>query len=509
MLIQIKRLILLFLLTSVLVEFSFAQGIYFNNIYNPWNTWSSAFSVIERTNDYVVCGIAGDPATGYKKIALAVIDFDGNLIEQHLYGPPNNHTYPGFAGSTIQTSDGGFADFGSYEIGYGGVGYFIKINNIFDTICTRIFADTVENSLVGRQCKELEDVGFILIGDTYQGGENVDIILIRTDSLGNELWRKKYGGDKTEKPKNIVVLEDGYLIGGIYYNPGNNSTADPIVIKTDTMGNLKWIKNYGDTLDDRGAIVCTLSDGNYLIATAIGTYQPYPIPFVIYTQLHFIKTDTSGNVLWDKKYGVSMDVNYPNMVRQLENGDIIACGSSWMDTIIGGTIGWAFKLSSEGDSIWYRRYKHFSFNVITVERLRDIIPTMDEGFIATGVSYYSEQGIPQSFWLVKMDSLGCDSLECNPYVGIKKQKDSQKTGFNIFPNPAKEFFTIDFPKDISPGKQINMEIYNTFGKLVMLKQFNSSQNQKVIKTKGLKPGVYFIRFSIEGKTIETLKIAIL
>ncbi len=509
MLILIKRLILLFILTSVLVEFSFAQGIYFNNIYNPWNTWSGAFSIIERTNDYVVCGISGDPATGLKKIAIISLDLGASINETWLYGPNNYHTYPGWPGSFIQLSNGGFALFGTLESEYEHLGYFVKFDSRLDTLITFTYADTINNALIGVQCKELNNGGFILLGYTFLGEENIQITLIRTDNQGSEIWRRNYGDEKADKSRNIVVLEDGYLIGGMHYDIGNYSTADPIVIKTDTMGNLKWIKSYGDTLDDYGAVVCTLSDGNYLIATAIGTYQPYPIPFVIYTQLHFIKTDTSGNVLWDKKYGVSMDVNYPNMVRQLENGDIIACGGSWMDTIIGGNIGWAFKLSSEGDSIWYRRYKHFSFNVITVETLKDIIPTMDEGFIATGVSSYPEQGISQSFWIVKMDSLGCDSLECNPYVGIKKTRDSQKTGFNIFPNPSKEFFTIIFPKDISSWKQINMEIYNTFGKQVMLKQFNRSQNQKVIETKGLKPGIYFIRFSIEGKTIETLKIAIL
>lgn len=91
--------------------------------------------------------------------------------------------------------------------------------------------------------------------------------------------------------------------------------------KSDTLGNLKWYKNYGSKNEiDEGIDVIEAIDGGFLILGNVGEYVPtrshYP------NNIHLIKTDTSGNVEWEKYFE-----GYPSSIFQLKNGNIYLLGA--------------------------------------------------------------------------------------------------------------------------------------------------------------------------------------
>jgi len=81
--------------------------------------------------------------------------------------------------------------------------------------------------------------------------ENVDFWLIKTDSDGDKQWSETYGGAHNDLPRGFTETSDGgYLLGG---STLRNYTVDSItylqqdawLVKTDSEGNMLWNKTYG------------------------------------------------------------------------------------------------------------------------------------------------------------------------------------------------------------------------------------------------------------------------
>ena len=65
-------------------------------------------------------------------------------------------------------------------------------------------------------CLQIQNGGYIIIGFTrsYGAGEN-DVWLLKTDSLGDTIWTKTYGGVEEDGGRAIQkTLDDGFIIAG-------------------------------------------------------------------------------------------------------------------------------------------------------------------------------------------------------------------------------------------------------------------------------------------------------
>lgn len=96
-------------------------------------------------------------------------------------------------------------------------------------------------------------------GDFPDNHGSSDITLVRTDSLGQKLWSKSYGSPGTDFPSEMMVTRDkGYLIcgysnssgGDIPDHYGSGFSNDIVIIKTDSLGNVLWSKNMGTSGTD-------------------------------------------------------------------------------------------------------------------------------------------------------------------------------------------------------------------------------------------------------------------
>ena len=87
--------------------------------------------------------------------------------------------------------------------------------------------------------------GFIIVGSTSSYGRGGwDVWLIKIDENGNEIWNKTYGWYDMDWGKKIIRAKDGYMIFG-----DTTSTVtgwnDIVLIKIDENGNEIWNKTYG------------------------------------------------------------------------------------------------------------------------------------------------------------------------------------------------------------------------------------------------------------------------
>jgi len=93
----------------------------------------------------------------------------------------------------------------------------------------------------------VSDSGFVITGRTnsFSGNNSQDISLIKTDFNGNMQWAKSYRSDSTEYGYYVIATSDhGYLITG-QTNASGAGKSDLFMIKTDSIGQPLWMKTYG------------------------------------------------------------------------------------------------------------------------------------------------------------------------------------------------------------------------------------------------------------------------
>ena len=104
---------------------------------------------------------------------------------------------------------------------------------------------------VGYDVEELWDGGFAVVGYTKSISlTNYDVLLLRTDSNGDTLWTKTYGGSEDDFGYSIKLAEDGgFIIGGVTNSFGSGG-SDFYLIKSDSLGSVNWTKTFGGVNND-------------------------------------------------------------------------------------------------------------------------------------------------------------------------------------------------------------------------------------------------------------------
>jgi hypothetical protein len=94
---------------------------------------------------------------------------------------------------------------------------------------------------------QTSDGGYALAGTTYSfGAGNFDCWLVKTDTNGNALWNRTYGGTGYDEAQSVVQTRDGgYALAGTTHYFG---TADFWLIKTEAESGLAWVPSSVNTI---------------------------------------------------------------------------------------------------------------------------------------------------------------------------------------------------------------------------------------------------------------------
>ena len=169
--------------------------------------------------------------------------------------------------------------------------YLIRINAYGDTLWTRTYDKSTTDAAFAVQ--QTEDSGFIIAGVTYDTTLlpfKYNTYLIKTDSIGDTLWTKQhYSLEPTETYSIQQTTDNGFVGTGRIVN-GNPLNSDVHLFKTDSLGDIEWTRQFGDSSADDGYFVRQTKDGGYIIC---GTAN---IPSTLQVGAYIIKTDSLGMV---------------------------------------------------------------------------------------------------------------------------------------------------------------------------------------------------------------------
>jgi hypothetical protein len=241
--------------------------------------------------------------------------------------------------------------------------------------------------------RQTSDGGFIITGFTNDSLANYDAYLVKTDSLGDTLWTKTFGGANYDNGYSVIQTNDGgFIMAGTADGIGIGY-SDFLLVKLDSIGNTEWLKLFGGIYQEVCHSVQQTSDGGYIMAgTATG--------FGAGNQdIYVVKTDTSGDVLWSKTFGGGSN-DLGECIRQTTDGGYIICGTAASFDTSNYSL-YLIRTDANGDSLWTKIIKDGinSFNGINVQQ------TTDGGFVITG-NYYYYMPTNYNIYLTKIDSSG-------------------------------------------------------------------------------------------------------
>ena len=298
--------------------------------------------------------------------------------------------YGGNSGKSVeQTADGGyiiagyttFEGAGDYDV------YLVKTNHTGDTLWTKTYGGS--NRDFANEIQQTDDGGYIIAGQTMSfGAGGWDFWLIKTDSLGNTLWTKTFGGSNQDWCKSVDKTDDGgYILTG-RYSCDNYGLG---LIKTNSLGDTLWTKAYNCGWYAEGNSVRQTDDGGYIAAGEAVIDN-------IDQQLYLVKTDSMGNTLWTITSGSTSMAEIAFSVQQTTDGGYIAIGIKV--GYMGSCNPYLVKTDSLGNILWTKTHSFGGNN----NEAHSIRQTADGGYIYTGLTNAVEsQG---DVLLVKTDSFG-------------------------------------------------------------------------------------------------------
>lgn len=448
-----------------------AGQIYLNEVREP----ILCFGLVVEDSTFVLNGTVIRPDTVcnsgvHRDRMYTRLDFQGNILDTLRI---NND----YCGGTSQTDPiNRWNDSTYYQVGWVGdypngsdVSAELQIikSDLTDTIARiRFQQDTAR--LTGWYYSDLDEmnriVGLGLITDTTDtiGFWIPYVLRVDEDYEVSSLALFPKTTSQTEfglLPSSIACGPYGQIAIGVQdYWLQDENDFDGWVIVMDSTGQELWRHRMWTQPDryDCGPEVFATSDGNYIVAQqrAYEEASGEPIYFR-QNQIAVKKLSPNGSVLWENTFG-SIDTFYshpvnpsfepnfrPYVIKENQAGELFIGGTNF---IWSGVL----KLSSNGDSLWYREVRDREGNspndiinnpIWEGNYLYDMELLGDSAILVAG-QYQTDPGGPvypngaQRNWFALLDQYGCDSVGCQT-ITITEWPPKPEAALEVYPNPTR------------------------------------------------------------------------
>ena len=418
----------------------------------------AVFLDVTHFNDTLVFyGIMPDTALNYG-VGFIKIDTFGNVLSKKLIIDPDT-TWTSNDWSRkkiIQTNDNNLAIIGNAM----GRPFFMKVDKDLNLTSHKHYQSN--GLFIGNASLTEDGTGFLLACHIIQPNNTLanDILIIKTDNLGNEIWRKQFGNyEYSESPGDIVKVNDNEFViaGSLGDYPGfddpswpQSTWGAPFMLAIDSTGEELWTW-VGDTSLFTGALfnIVPLTDGGWMTSayswenTFKGqhteTYAGRPA---------IMRLSRDLDVVWMKVFGFLGHFHAFQDINQTKDGNFLASGFlSFTDDR--RPQGVHYKFTPEGDSLWLRLDTIYP-NSHTRVQATEILSS--GSIMSIGYAQFGPFG--QTGFIMKLSPDGCmDTLNCFPYSAVENVI-FEADALNIYPNPATDQIIIQLPENVFGANQI-------------------------------------------------------
>jgi hypothetical protein len=377
--------------------------------------------------------------------------------------------------------------------------YFVKYSDQGDTILLKAIYSPGIDSVIGAIDKtiSLSQGGYLMAGFCYRPNENLQGWLVRLDSDGDTLWTRKIGpSSQYISTYGVAEYTDRGLI-----TIGTASMGfvqdNYLMTRTDSLGNELWRRQFGDATPPGIPAVRLAPDSTIITWTRYRNDMTAPPNECV---LNLRKWDANGTLVWNTlTQGRAQDMDARDM-EVLPDGSFI-CGANYY-----GMAG-LWKFDANGDSLWLRNYYDFPGIGAGYSLVYDVLPTSDGGFAMCGEVDQSVNGPHpnlQTWFVVKTDSMGCVVPGCQ-FVGLNENAMGLQNTLLAYPNPSGGLFTLalTLPATVALDGDLTLQVFDTQGRLVERRNLGRQLEQRIALDLTAQPtGLYSAHLS-DGKRILT------
>lgn len=374
----------------------------------------------------------------------------------------------------------------------------IKITPNGDTLWTKTL-DIGDGDEFAVKVINTIDSGFAIVGQVCNKLEtNCDMYLMKLDSNANEEWHKTFtcGTNYWESPTSVLQgnLGEYYLtsatqdlITDIYY---------PYIVKVNSLGQLLWQKRFDNEGQNYAYMenLCFAKNNTILFAGVIGDN----IPIYSVTKGWIVRTDTSGNVIYNFKHGENNFFTFYNYISEFGNNIIVSGATNNYNVNSLSSRTCLYSFTNNGNVNWKRVYQD-SLTTKATYITYQTKQTIDGGFAMIGFGDNPKDTlINQDVWFLKVDSMGCLYDNCLS-MGIEDEVHIEPV-IKVYPNPSNGVINIESDFTI-----IKIELIDAFGRIVLKELINKIESINVAQ---FPPGLYYLRMETENGKFYTEKVVI-
>jgi hypothetical protein len=460
-----------------LVHCAYSQGIHRTYDYN--NREDAGWTVLERKQGGFLIGGQSD-APGLKGLVIAVDSFG---VTEWVTELDSSKSGTDDVLQLLELDNGAVVAVGTYhDSAEGARDIFIMRLSPHGDIVSYVLLDAGYNDRPIAVNLAYEDT--LVVAGWFQNPDtptHTTVFLLFVDTAGNVARQVDHFGSSSVYPSSLrATFDGGFVVAGDLASVATNS-FDLFLLKTDGLGNMKWIKRYGDSFDQFGGEVLTIADSGYTIC---GNHKWDDDDW----DGQVVRVDTSGDMVWEMKY--DRDNGSYDVLKAIAptSGGYVVAGS----TLVGPDQldAWLLRLNNGGDTIWTRRYTFYGQDSYTFPN--EIVQTADSGFAVVGYIINNLVATRNDIWFLKTDGHGqtCEPPPCAWSVGTERLTLLEPL---IYPNPSSGPISVR-----TPTWPCVLEVVDLQGRTMTQVLIEGSTS--AIDLTSLRPGVYLLALVSESGT---------
>jgi hypothetical protein len=468
----------------------------------------AGFSKTEYTdflidNDTIVCYGLGLNNDSVWRPGLVLSKFDSSgtlLLSKIILHPPGDYYNIGKAwGKITKTADGGYAMTAAPFQSNSAV--LIKTDANFEVEFIKEYPDTVNLSNYFYKLLETPE-GYLLYGAIQRPDYNNDGFIRYVDKQGETIWFKylDYSPYWTVVQDIKAVNDSVFLSVSLSWNTTDGSEPKyfPSFLYFDVAGTELGYYELPEN-PEAGIILKIINMAN----DSMLVYGVRLADQVWNTSLYqstISKLNASFESTWVKPFGLIRSAAASVIIHNFaptQDGHYVGAG----ETLVkdgddpSRRVGWLYKFSAEGDSIWERKINApFLPLYFTNSGFFAGVGVLSSGSIVAGGS--ANEGNTDYCWLVKVTNDGClDTLYCQS-VSVVPPEIPAQAGVSVYPNPAHDLLRIDYPGG-GPGGYVRL--LDMQGRLQRLLPLPASGKTAELPVGDLPEGLYLVQWFCNGQ----------
>lgn len=272
------------------------------------------------------------------------------------------------------------------------VGLALKLDKDGDQAWNKTYLEGFGTEL--RCAVDLTD-GYLLVGNVFSASGDVNGYIARTDNQAKILWNTTVGGTKVDKLFSGIATSDGFMVCGLSYSSGNN-TSQSWIVKLNADGKVLWNQTFGELADSALRAVVLAQDGGCLAAGYIDQKGDGDYDFWL------LKIQPNGTLTWNRTYGGAESDKAYSLAKVADGyvlvGDIASTTTA--------TDAWVVKVDFNGNLVWNR-----TVGGKEADSPSYVTEAKDGGYLVAGFTFSFGSG-NRDFWLFKLSDQGQVAFSC-------------------------------------------------------------------------------------------------